>query len=108
MPDVDGGKTARIILYDTEDIPEARAARAVLDLCHYLGMTAIGGPVTHRIEPGFSCVLVIAESHIAIHTWPETSSVRVVIDCCVDFDQDSAAVWLQDAFGAERYTYSLC
>ena len=110
MHEVDGGKTIRIILRDcacgrlsdrvfTESIIQA--------LCDFLGMTRVGEPVTRLVPPGLSCVLIIAESHLCVHTWPESSSVRVIIDCCVDFDHDSASEWLKVAYGAERYEYSL-
>lgn len=110
MHEVDGGKTIRIILRDcacgrlsdpvfTESIIQA--------LCGFLGMTQVGMPFTQSIPPGLSCVLIIAESHLCIHTWPESASVRVIIDACVDFDHDSAVEWLRVAYGAEKYEYSI-
>ena len=113
MPDVDGGKTVRIILRDCDmadgQLSSQRFVEWVITgLCNYLAMTMIGGdPFTRPIPPGLSTVLVIAESHIAIHTWPETASVRVVIDCCVDFNHNAAADWLKDIFGAVKYEYSV-
>lgn len=113
MPDVDGGKTVRIILRhcDTADgqLSSQRFIEwAIVGLCRYLGMTLVGGdPFTRSIPPGLSTVLIIAESHIAIHTWPETSSVRIVIDCCVDFNHEAAAGWLKDIFGAVEYDCSI-
>jgi len=105
MHAVDGGKTVRIVLRGCETgLSDASFIEwAIASLCEHLGMTPVGPPVMREIPPGLSCVLVIAESHIAVHTWPETSSVRVVIDCCVEFDYDAAVGWLRDAFGAESY-----
>jgi len=113
MPDVGGGKTVRIVLRGCEvaangglsdsDMVEWDISR----LCEFLGMSRVGDPFTHSIPPGLSCGLVIAESHLFIHTWPEDSSVRVIIDSCVDFDHNAAADWLQVVFGAERYEYSI-
>ena len=110
MHEVDGGKTIRIILRDCAcshlDDPEF-GELVVQALCEHLGMTQVGAPLTQSIPPGLSCVLIIAESHLCIHTWPESSSVRAIIDCCVDFDHDDAAEWLKKAYGAERYEYSI-
>ena len=38
---------------------------------------------SHRFEPqGVTAILLIAESHISIHTWPEHKSCAVDIYCC--------------------------
>lgn len=109
MHNADGGKTARIVLYRCDTVAHGGLSDhgfiewALAGLCSRLGMTAIGDLVTRAIPPGLSCVLVIAESHLAIHTWPESSSVRVVIDSCVDFDHKAAADWLKDTFAAVTY-----
>ena len=110
MHEVDGGKTIRIILRDCACgrlSNQAFVESIVQAFCSFLGMAQVGEPFTQSIPPGLSSVLVIAESHIAFHTWPETYSVRVIIDACVDFDHDAAAEWLKAAYGAERYEYSL-
>jgi S-adenosylmethionine/arginine decarboxylase-like enzyme len=113
MPDVDGGKTVRIILrgcdaHGNGGLSDPSLAQwAILNLCEFLGMTRVGDPVVRALPPGLSCGLVIAESHLFIHTWPETASVRVIIDSCADFDHNVAADRLQMIFGAERYEYSI-
>ena len=109
MPNVDGGKTIRIILRDcVTNLSDVETADwTIRSLCRFLNMTQIGEPFAQAIPPGLSCGLIIAESHLFIHTWPESSSVRVVIDSCVDFDHNAAAEWLKDVYGADRYEYSL-
>lgn len=106
-PLVDGGKTVRIILRGCDDrlADQFFNERVLTGLCRYIGMTQIGMPFTQVIPPGLSSGLIIAESHLFIHTWPESSSVRVVIDSCVDFNHDAAAEWLKLAYSAEGYTY---
>lgn len=58
-------------------------------------MTPVSVPHTHRVDDveaeniGISSVLVIKESHIAIHTWPYYQAARIVIDSCKDFSCDS-------------------
>jgi S-adenosylmethionine/arginine decarboxylase-like enzyme len=113
MPKVDGGKTVRIVLRGCGETAAGGLSDqgfvewSAIELCRVLGMTAIGDTVTRVIAPGLSTVLVIAESHIAIHTWPESSSVRVIIDSCVDFNDKAAAEWLNDTFSSAAYNVFL-
>lgn len=44
-------------------------------------------PFFHRFSPqGISGIIVVAESHFAIHTWPEHSAVAVDIFSCGEFN----------------------
>lgn len=54
----------------------------------------------HHFEPngGVSGVLVLAESHISIHTWPETNYAALDVFMCGDCDPHKAVPILQDAF----------
>ncbi len=56
----------------------------------------------HRFEPhGLSGVVVIAESHIAIHTWPERRYAAIdVFTCNSRLMVDAAARFLAQAFAA--------
>lgn len=60
--------------------------------------------VFHEFNPfGISGVVVIAESHLAIHTWPEYRYAAVDIFSCGEVLQpDVAANYLVEQFGAER------
>ena len=60
--------------------------------------------VFHEFNPfGISGVVVIAESHLAIHTWPEYRYAAVDIFSCGDTLQPQvAAEYLADALGAAR------
>jgi len=60
--------------------------------------------VFHEFNPfGISGVVVIAESHLSIHTWPEYRYAAVDIFSCGDTLQpDVAANYLVEQFGAER------
>ena len=45
----------------------------------------------HRFAPqGVSAVLILSESHIAAHTWPEHASAYVTITSCRALGQDEA------------------
>lgn len=54
----------------------------------------------HHFEPngGVSGVLVLAESHITIHTWPETNYAALDVFMCGDCDPHKAIPILQEAF----------
>jgi S-adenosylmethionine decarboxylase len=60
--------------------------------------------VFHEFNPfGISGVVVIAESHLAIHTWPEYRFAAVDIFSCGDVLQpQTAANYLVEQFGAAR------
>ena len=60
--------------------------------------------VFHEFNPfGVSGVVVIAESHLAIHTWPEYRYAAVDIFSCGDIlKPEVAANYLVEQFGAER------
>src|SRR4051812_34885982 len=69
---------------------------------------ASGGTVVteifHNFSPhGVSGIVVIAESHVAIHTWPEHGYAAVdVFSCGSKLDHASLRSSLHDALGAAR------
>ncbi len=71
----------------------ADAAGATILHCHL-----------HHFEPngGVSGVLVLAESHISIHTWPENSYAALDVFMCGDCDPHKAVPFLQEAFKPDR------
>lgn len=58
----------------------------------------------HEFSPhGVSGVILIAESHISIHTWPENNFAAVdIFTCGEDMKPDIAIRILEDALGARR------
>ncbi|MDD2585452.1 MAG: adenosylmethionine decarboxylase [Syntrophomonadaceae bacterium] len=59
--------------------------------------------VFHKFSPqGVSGVVVISESHLAIHTWPELGYAAVDVFTCGDkVNPWDACNYLADMFGAE-------
>lgn len=59
----------------------------------------------HRFNPhGISGMVVIAESHLAIHTWPEHGCAAVDVFTCGDtMKTELICGYLQDAFKAKRH-----
>lgn len=60
-------------------------------------------PVFHKFNPhGVSGVIVIAESHFSIHTWPEYGYCAVDIFTCGDtIDSHKALMFMKEAFKAK-------
>lgn len=62
--------------------------------------------VFHQFNPyGISGVVVIAESHLTIHTWPEYRFAAIdVFTCGETLNPEIAAEYLVKEFGAKRHT----
>jgi S-adenosylmethionine decarboxylase len=73
-----------------------------------IGMTKIGGPYMFEYQApdpaysGVSGLVVIAESHIAIHTFPELDYFTMDIFSCKNFDHEKAIEYIRTAFDVEE------
>jgi len=46
--------------------------------------------VFHWFEPqGMTCVYVLSESHLSVHTWPELGFVSIDLFCCRNMDDST-------------------
>jgi len=74
-----------------------------------IGMTKIIPPYTFRYEGikpedwGVSGIVLIAESHIAIHTYPEKNYASFDAFSCKEFDANKVAEMVVKTFGAKTY-----
>ncbi len=69
-----------------------------------VGLTVVVGPISHRFpDPGgITVVMVLSESHLVCHTYPEHGIVSFNLYCCrhaVDWPWQSR---LREALGADR------
>ena len=70
-----------------------------------IGMTKISPPKVSKYigskpeDWGVSGFVLIAESHISIHTFPERSYINIDIFSCKEFDAEEAIRDLQQRFG---------
>ncbi len=56
---------------------------------------------------GVSGFVLIAESHISIHTFPDRSYLSLDIFSCKDFDYSQAVAYVTEAFGIARHELNL-
>jgi len=86
-------------LYQCECNPKYLLDRDVLEskcvqFCHDAGLTPLGAyfyqfTQDNGEQAGVTGTVVLAESHVAIHTWPETGSVTLDIYVC-NFSRDNS------------------
>ncbi len=79
-----------------------------------IGMTKISLPFVYRYignkpeDWGISGLVLIAESHISIHTFVEKKFVNIDIFSCTDFDTDGAIQYFKSLFKISNFrTYLL-
>ena len=89
---------------DSDAINNVEAVKGALIEAAKRAQATIVDVVFHEFNPfGVSGVVVIAESHLSIHTWPEYRYAAVDIFSCGDTLQpEVAANYLVETFGAER------
>src|SRR5207245_9216105 len=89
---------------DSESINNLEAVKSSLIEAAKRAQATIVDVVFHEFNPfGISGVVVIAESHLPIHTWPEYRYAAVDIFSCGEVLQpEVAANYLVEQFAAER------
>jgi len=75
----------------------------LLEAAKIMELTVVNTTI-HSFSPiGVSGVIVIKESHIAIHTWPEHGYVAIdIFTCSPDHTLDNGISFLQERFKASR------
>jgi S-adenosylmethionine decarboxylase len=79
------------------------------DLPERIGMTKITQPYVFPYsglvpeDKGITGTVIIAESHISIHTFQEKDYCFVDVFSCKDFDVDYATDYIVDAFESKRF-----
>ena len=100
-----------------EKLVDAKFVLEFLDeLPKILGMKKVSGP--HLLEypsnpdtwdkGGISAIVIIAESHISIHTFPHPNGyMNIDIFSCKEFDVELATQKISESFGAEKFEKQL-
>ncbi len=92
---------------DIEAINDVRIVEESLLEAAAIAKATVIGSSFHLFEPyGVSGVLVISESHFAIHSWPEYAYAAVDIFTCGDtVEPMEAFFYLKRRFGTKNATY---
>ncbi len=91
---------------DAEKLDSMKKVFEFLDaLPEKIGMTKLMSPIVMKAEGrtkedrGYSGFVVIEESHISVHTWPEKRFLYADIFSCRPFDKDMAVAFTKEFFG---------
>jgi S-adenosylmethionine decarboxylase proenzyme len=67
------------------------------------GATVVGAAFHRFVPQGASGVLLVAESHLSVHTWPEHAFAAAdLFTCSPTLDADAALSVLREMLGCER------
>ena len=81
-----------------------RVTSAMLQAAEASGATVVTHSFHHFSPHGVSGAVIIAESHLAIHTWPEHGFAAVDFFSCGGVDMERGLAVLKAAFGATEET----
>ena len=100
---IDGYDAAR------ENLEDSGLVYRFLDtLPESIGMTKITKPAVHthrapkKEDWGVTGFVIIAESHVSVHTFPERSYVNIDVFSCKDFDTEAALNEIKRFFSLSR------
>ncbi|TCI84980.1 adenosylmethionine decarboxylase [Tenacibaculum sp. M341] len=100
------GYQTTVDFYDCDDtiIDSVTTIENILVKAAEIMNLSIVNTTIHEFSPiGISGVIVIKESHIAIHTWPEHKYVALdFFTCNKSFDLDEGITWIQNQFKSKR------
>ncbi|RLG42000.1 MAG: hypothetical protein DRO05_02360 [Thermoproteota archaeon] len=80
-----------VILYcQVNEIPTPQEAESLLlQISERLSLIAIAPPevfIYPHPERAYLIILPIGQSHLSFETWPETRTIRILIDSCKEID----------------------
>lgn len=80
----------------------ADSERILLAAAAAMGATVVGSHF-HAFNPhGVSGVVIIAESHLTVHTWPEHGYAAIDVFSCGELDLDAGLRLLEQEYQAGR------
>jgi S-adenosylmethionine decarboxylase len=100
------GQTRRHVLIDAWGSPadrldDAEGIRSLLEqVVDTLGATLLDLSLRRFSPQGVTAVAMLAESHLAVHTWPELSYFAADLFYCGAGDSEKAVQMLVDTLGA--------
>ena len=92
-----------IDLYGAERLDDQLFIEATLRQCIAAAKATLIHIHLHRFEPnGVSGVAVLAESHISVHTWPESNYAAFDVFMCGDTQPEVCVDIMREAFKPSR------
>lgn len=95
---------------DRDALADEALLKEVLEvLPDKMGMTKVTEPLIwkyeglHKDDWGLSGVIIIAESHLAFHTFPDKGFMTADIFSCKDFDTSFVMTYLSELFNPDNY-----
>lgn len=90
-------------------LKDSKKIRSLLDdFPKFLKMRILHRPVLKKVSSagypdwGLSGFVMLYESHISLHTWPEEGYVAMDIYSCKDFDEKKASLYLKKFWGTKK------
>ena len=92
-------------LWGAQNLDDPPAIERALRACAEASGATVLGSDLHRFQPnGVSGVLLLAESHISIHTWPERGFAALDLFMCGECDPYAGIEVLKRTFEPEQIT----
>lgn len=92
---------AELSLCDTETLSSIGKVRDIMVRAALAAKATVREVAFHKFEPGgVSGVVVLAESHLSIHTWPEYGYAAIDIYTC----GETANPWMACEYLAEKFS----
>ena len=91
---------------DYEKLNDESFLRCALNRCAKLAKATVLNLISNKFEPqGVTAIALLAESHISIHTWPESNYSAVdIFTCGKNMVPELASQYLIDALKAEEHS----
>jgi S-adenosylmethionine decarboxylase proenzyme len=84
-------------------VPPSIVATRFVSALESAGATVVQSLSHNFPGSGLTCVLILAESHAVLHTWPETGTVNIdIFSCSTRLKSLAAIAELGRSFGADE------
>ena len=101
------GKHVLVDIHDADHLDDQAYIEKVLHECAQVAGATILHTDTHIFTPqnGISSLLVLMESHMSIHTWPEVGKAAFDAFMCGSADPQNCIAVLESAFRPRHLSY---
>ncbi len=86
------------LVFEKFDFDDSTIKKLGEDLCREIDLNIVS-TTEHHFEPiGYTVVYILAESHLAIHTWPENKLLHIDLVSCRKLDKKDIDNFLNSYF----------